>query len=128
MRQYSFKTIEPFFGHVTAGLKTFDIRLFDYRDRRHRALVQYRKGREWRCEFVNPLTKEQVVVNITAIGYLKDPKGNVVRPRWLVIYFDQVISFQPALKAAVCPPQALSDGKKSTFTEEFIDARLEIPA
>lgn len=140
MKEYTFKSIEPFFSLAVNQLKTFDIRLFDYHDPRHRALVQFRPGRDWRLRFVNPATKEFFVAQISAVDYVREPPssptklmvpmaghiehmaisqpGEPVKPRWLVIYFDQLINHQPCLKMAPCPPQPVSAIEKRLAEEE----------
>lgn len=105
MKTINFKAVDPFFRDVINGLKTFEFRRFDYSDPRHRALVQFKPGRDWRLRLNNPDTKEFVIVHITAVGYLKNGDA-MAQPKWLLIWFDSILSFQPALREPVEPPQA----------------------
>lgn len=100
MKQYEFKCLSPFLEMVGAGLKGFDIRLFDYHDPRHRGLVRFHPGFDWRLVLNNPETKERVSVKIAAVSYMRKPDNTIARPKWLVIWLDKVESYQPCLKAA----------------------------
>lgn len=89
MKILTFKTLSPFFEQCRDGLKPFDIRKWDRRDKRFRAFSQVRyediSQREWYIRFTNPANGEAFMRQILHWDYIRDKEGLCVEPIWIII-------------------------------------------
>lgn len=88
MKTLKFKTVEPFFGMMQRGEKTFDIRKYDPKDTRFRALSQVmsKENVGWLIEFTNPADGEQWYMRLISVDYIKDTEGYLVQPNWIIMF------------------------------------------
>jgi len=88
MKTLQFKTVEPFYGMMKRGEKTFDIRKYDPKDSRFRALSQVLNTENigWLVEFTNPADGETWYMRLDSVDYLKDKEGFLVQPEWMIMY------------------------------------------
>ena len=87
-----FKTISPLFEMCRDGEKPFDIRLYDPKDKRFRALSQLPYSYQgtnsikgWGVKFSNPSTGESFTRNLLHWKYLP------VQPAWIIMYLGELI-------------------------------------
>lgn len=89
MKILDFKTISPFFEQCRDGQKPFDIRKWDGRDKRFRALSQVRFAniaeRNWFIRFTNPTTGESFMRQFLHWDYIFDIEGFCVEPTWIIM-------------------------------------------
>jgi hypothetical protein len=88
MKILEFKTISPFFELCRDGKKPFDIRLFDYHDKRFRSLSQ-----RWveNIKFINPVTGESYTRKLKDWRYIQDTDHKFIKPYWIIMYLGKVV-------------------------------------
>lgn len=95
MKILEFKTISSFFELCRDGKKPFDIRLFDYHDKRFRALSQWNhlEGAQWGIKFTNPATGQSYIREFKDWRYLFTPPPNSkwIRPYWIIMYLGKLL-------------------------------------
>ena len=84
----SFKCQSPFFELCRDGKKPFDIRLWDGKDKRFRALSQYHDFPGWWIEFVHP-GGETFKRELLTWEYLEDIHWYLMQPRWIIMYLGE---------------------------------------
>jgi len=87
-----FKLLPPFFELCRDGQKPFDIRLWDSKDTRFRALAQMHYPLKWWIEFENPTSGETFQRELQEWKYLENWNGTLVKPLWIILYLGELKS------------------------------------
>jgi hypothetical protein len=69
MKIIDFKSISPFYEMERDGIKPFTIRQYD-KDKRFKALVQWRTRYDWAIRITNPATGESFIRQLVNSSYL----------------------------------------------------------
>lgn len=72
MKIIDFKTVSPLFEMERDGIKPFTTRLVDRKDKRFRALSQWKREKQWYLRITNPTTGEtfcRKLVNVSYFSY-----------------------------------------------------------
>ena len=81
MKVLNFKSIEPFFSQERDGEKPFTTRRIDPKDKRFRALSQWKSYSSWAMRITNPGTGEsfvRTILGIDRLRYLDHKRGSGV--------------------------------------------------
>lgn len=90
-----FKTITPFFELCRDGQKLFDIRMYDPKDSRFKALhpVRFIKDlKGWVVRFTNPATGDTFCRILTGWDYMTDQNHWSFKPNWIIIYLGDLVN------------------------------------
>lgn len=100
MEILDFKSISPFFELCRDGKKPFDVRLFDGKDARFRALAQFLfsglRPEGWAIRFRNPATGERFDRKLEYCDWLRHSpwpatQREPVKPRWMIMYLGELV-------------------------------------
>ena len=89
-----FKTVSPMFEMERDGVKMFTVRLIDPKDKRFKALNQWRPEYQWAISTTNPATGEMFKRRIQAVSFLwyyKQDVGIVANYKWRIIILGELV-------------------------------------